>query len=58
MSDNLNSFMDAIQQDGMMPTEHIRPGVFRRMPGVGKPKGNTAGWWKLFTDGLGGVYGD
>ena len=56
--DNLNSFRDDIQQEGMTPPEHITPGVIFRFPGIGKPPGNTAGWGKMFSDGLGGVYGD
>lgn len=58
MSDNLNSFRDAIQQDGMIPPEHITPGRIYRNPGIGKRKGNKAGWCMMFMDGLGGVYGD
>ena len=58
MIDNINSFRDTIQQDGMTPPEHIEPGRIHRFPGAGKGKGNIAGWCKMFPDGLGGVYGD
>lgn len=58
MRDNLNSFRDAIQQEGMILPENIVPGVFGRMRGIGKSNGNTAGWFMLFPDGLGGIYGD
>lgn len=58
MIDNINSFRDAIQQEGMTPPELITPGVFFRFPGIGKPPGNTAGYGKMFPDGLGGIYGD
>ncbi|GHU38953.1 hypothetical protein AGMMS50256_38590 [Betaproteobacteria bacterium] len=43
---------------GMITPEHIDPGKLYRFLGVGKANGNTAGWCKLFEDGLGGVHGD
>ena len=58
MIENFNSFIDAIQQDGMNPPENITPGFIFRMHGIGKSNVNTAGWGKMFADGLGGVYGD
>lgn len=58
MMDNHTSFRDAMQQEGLTPPKHITLGQIYRFPGVGKTKGNTAGWCKMFADGLGGVYGD
>jgi putative DNA primase/helicase len=42
----------------MSPPDVIHPGKLYRFPGVGKRNGNTAGWCRLFDDGLGGVFGD
>lgn len=42
----------------MSPPDAIKPDTFHRFPGVGKNKGNTAGWCILFSDGFGGAYGD
>jgi putative DNA primase/helicase len=36
----------------------IEAGRFHRFPGAGKSNGNTAGWCKLFPDGMGGTFGD
>ncbi len=36
----------------------IEPGKLHRFPGISKRNGNTAGWCKLFDDGLGGCFGD
>lgn len=58
MTENHNLFLEAIRQEGMTPPDHIEPGKIFRFPGVGKSKGNKAGWAKMFDDGLGGVYGD
>lgn len=52
------TFFEAMQAAGLTPPEHIEPDRFYRFPGIGKRNGNTAGWGKLFPDGLGGVYGD
>lgn len=54
----LDQFRDAIRAAGMTPPDVIEPGRFYRFPGQGKHKGNTAGWCKLFPDGLGGTFGD
>lgn len=51
-------FKDAIRAHGMEPPDVIEPGKFHRFPGIGKRNGNTAGWCKLFDDGLGGCFGD
>jgi putative DNA primase/helicase len=48
----------AIRAAGLQPPDVIEPGRLYRFPGAGKRNGNTAGWCKLFEDGLGGVYGD
>ncbi len=36
----------------------IEPGRMYRFPGIGKRRGNKAGWCKLFDDGRGAVFGD
>lgn len=58
MIDSLRSFKAAMQATGLEPPDHIQPGRFHRFPGIGKRNGNTAGWCKLFPDGLGGTFGD
>ncbi len=54
----VDDFRDAIRAAGMTPPDVIEPGRFHRFPGEGKRNGNTAGWCKLFPDGMGGIYGD
>ncbi|MEJ1388532.1 MAG: DUF3987 domain-containing protein [Candidatus Sedimenticola sp. (ex Thyasira tokunagai)] len=58
MNDALSQFRDAIRAAGLEPPDAIEPGKLHRFPGVGKRNGNTAGWCKLFDDGLGGCFGD
>lgn len=58
MNDAISQFRDAIQAAGLEPPDAIEPGKLHRFPGVGKSNGNTAGWCKLFDDGLGGCFGD
>jgi putative DNA primase/helicase len=58
MNDALSQFRDAIRAAGLEPPDVIEPGTLHRFPGVGKRNGNTAGWCKLFDDGLGGCFGD
>lgn len=50
-------FQQSMQAAGLTPPEHIEPGRFHRFPGIGK-QGGTAGWCKMFPDGLGGTFGD
>jgi putative DNA primase/helicase len=57
MTDNLTSFRQAMEVDGLTPGDII-PGRLQRFPGIGKKNGNTAGWCRLFDDCRGGVYGD
>jgi putative DNA primase/helicase len=54
----INDFLDAMRAAGLNPPSDIEPGKLHRFPGIGKSNGNTAGWCKLFDDGLGGVFGD
>lgn len=54
----VDAFREAVQAAGLNPPEHIVPGRFHRFPGIGKSNSNTAGWYKLFPDGLGDIYGD
>ena len=58
MYDALFNFRDAIRAAGLEPPDVIEPGKLHRFPGNGKRNGNTAGWCKLFDDGLGGCFGD
>jgi putative DNA primase/helicase len=58
MYDALSNFRDAIHAAGLEPPDVIEPGTLHRFPGIGKRNGNTAGWCKLFDDGLGGCFGD
>ncbi len=58
MIDALSQFRDAIRATGLEPPEFIEPSKLYRFPGIGKRNGNTAGWCKLFDDGLGGCFGD
>jgi len=54
----IDPFRDAMRSAGLEPPDVIEPGKLYRFPGVGKRNGNTAGWCKLFADGLGGSFGD
>ena len=58
MANAIDSFKIAMQSYGLNPPDTIRPGKFHRFPGVGKKRGDDAGWCKLFDDGRGGVFGD
>lgn len=55
---NCARFRDAIRAAGLTPPDAIEPGRFYRFNGEGKGRGNSAGWCKLFPDGLAGVFGD
>lgn len=54
----IEQFRAAILTTGLEPPDHIELGRLVRYPGMGKRRGNTAGWCKLFEDGRGGVFGD
>jgi putative DNA primase/helicase len=56
--DAVEQFCAAIQATGLTPPTVMEPGVFHRFPGAEKRNGNTAGWCKLFDDGLGGCLGN
>ena len=58
MNDGISQFRGAMRAAGLEPPEVIEPGKLHRFPGIGKRNGNTAGWCKLFDDGLGGCFGD
>ena len=58
MNDAIPQFRDAMRAAGLEPPDMIEPGKLHRFPGIGKRNGNTAGWCKLFDDGLGGCFGD
>lgn len=58
MNDAVSQFRDAMCAAGLEPPAVIEPGTLHRFPGVGKHNGNTAGWCLLFSDGLGGSFGD
>ena len=55
---NLAVFQNAIRAAGLSPPRAIIPGNWHRLPGLGKPKSNRAGWCRLFPDGRGGCFGD
>ena len=58
MGNHIEQFREAIRTSGLTPPDVIDPGKFHRLPGIGKGKGNTSGYCKLFIDGLGGIFGD
>lgn len=58
MNDAIHQFQQAMRAAGLEPPDFIEPGKLYRFPGIGKNNGNTAGWCKLFDDGLGGCFGD
>ena len=58
MNDAASLFRDAVRAVGLTPPNVIEPGQLHRFPGVGKGRSNTAGWRRLFEDGLGGCFGD
>ena len=51
-------FIEAMREMDMKPPQAIAPGRMYRFPGIGKAGGNTAGWCRLFSDSIGGVFGD
>lgn len=53
-----DQFRSAIRATGLEPPDVIELGKLHRFPGIGKRNGNTAGYCKLFDDGLGGMFGD
>lgn len=57
-SDALDAFRRVIEGHGMTPPATIEPGRFHRFPGQDKGRSNRAGWCKIHTDGMGGVFGD
>lgn len=57
-SDPISQFRDAMRAAGLDPPDVIEPGKLHRFPGTGKNHGNTAGWCRLFDDGLGAAFGD
>lgn len=58
MNDAISQFRDAMRTAGLEPPDVIEAGKLHRFPAVGKRNGSTAGWCKLFDDGLGGCFGD
>lgn len=58
MINAISQFRDAIRSAGLQPPDIILLGKLHRFPGIGKRRGNTAAWCKLFDDGLGGSFGD
>lgn len=51
-------FREVMINAGLTPPDYIKVGEIHRFPGVGKKKGNTAGWCRLFEDCRGGSFGD
>lgn len=58
MHNSIGQFREAILSYGMSPPKDITPGVFHRMPGIGKKASNTSGYCFLFPDTNGGIIGD
>ena len=58
MTNHVDGFREAMLAAGLTPPDQIEPGGFHRFPGIGKKKGNKAGWCKMFPDGMGGTFGD
>lgn len=57
-SNYTDDFKTVMRAAELNPPDVIEPGKLHRFPRCEKRRGNTAGWCKLFHDGLGGVYGD
>ena len=57
MTDPTQEFRQTLQAAGLTPPDTLIPGKLHRCPSNGK-RSDTAGWCKLFPDGLGGTYGD
>ena len=57
MTDHIQEFRQALMAAGLTPPDMIIPGRLYRIPSNDR-RGDTAGWCKLFEDGMGGVYGD
>jgi putative DNA primase/helicase len=57
MTDPTQEFRQTLQAAGLTPPDTLIPGKLHRFPSNGK-RSDTAGWCKLFPDGLGGTYGD
>ena len=57
MTDPTEEFRKTLQAAGLTPPDTLIPGKLHRFPSNGK-RSDTAGWCKLFPDGLGGTYGD
>lgn len=59
MNQKINAFQEAMRTAGLEPPPNIEPGEkLHRFPGIGKGPENNAGWCRMFSDGMGGVYGD
>lgn len=58
MNNPIGQFREAMLNTGLTPPAIITPGMLHRFPGKGKGKGNKAGWYVLFDDLKGGVFGD
>lgn len=57
-NDPVSEFRAAMLSEGLEFLAVMVPGKLHRFPGTGKPKGNMAGWCIMFTDRLGGCFGD
>jgi putative DNA primase/helicase len=58
MNNSIDQFREAMLNAGLAPPAIITPGMLHRFPGKGKGKDNKAGWYVLFDDLKGGVFGD
>lgn len=57
MTDDIEAFITIMQVEGLSPPAQLIPEKLYRFPSNGKQT-DTAGWCKLFADGMGGVFGD
>ena len=55
---NVEQFRASARPFGLEPPEYIEPGRFYRFSGAGKKSTNKSAWCILFSDRLGGCFGD
>ncbi len=58
LEDPIVSFRNVLESAGLIAEQIIPDGQLHRIPGTGKRNCNTAGWYVMFSDRKGGVFGD
>ncbi len=53
-----DSLREAMARHGLILPSHVIPGIIRRIPGVGKNPSNRSGFYLLFSDEQGAMFGD